>query len=132
MTEVVIITIIVLAIIMVFFVIYKLKSTKLPDAIQQKIQKSWQHIKQLQKHEEAILEADKLLDYVMSKRGYSGNLGNKLKNSGSLFSDLNNVWYAHKLRNQIAHELHHKISENEYNKAMRAFEKALRDLGCNI
>lgn len=56
----------------------------------------------------AVMEADKLLDYVLkSKRIKGDTLGERLKNAKHLFktSSYNRVWEAHKLRNRLAHEM---------------------------
>ncbi len=80
----------------------------------------------------AILDADKLLDLVLKKKGYRGSLGEKLKKSGKLFSDLNGVWSAHKVRNKIAHELNFEVSEKESKRVLSQFARALRDLGLKV
>lgn len=72
----------------------------------------WEHIEELAGSEnpsawrEAIIEADILLDELLTKRGYVGaTVGERLKNvERSDFSTLNDAWEAHKIRNQIAHE----------------------------
>lgn len=53
----------------------------------------------------AIIEADIMLDKVLSDRGYTGGtLGEKLKLANPLqFRSLNSAWEAHKVRNAIAH-----------------------------
>lgn len=54
----------------------------------------------------AIIEADVLLDEVVTKMGYRGDtLGEKLKQvvRGDM-ATLDNAWEAHKIRNQVAHE----------------------------
>lgn len=79
----------------------------------------------------AILDADKLLDYALSKKGFQGNLGDKLKLAGGLFSNLDGLWRAHKLRNKIAHELT-EFSPDEARSALNNFKKALNDLGANL
>lgn len=80
---------------------------------------------------EAILDADKLLDYALSRQGFEGTVADKLKKSGYRFSDLNGLWRAHKLRNQIAHELGDTDKE-EAKKALAQFKKALNDLGAKL
>ncbi|MDD4351772.1 MAG: hypothetical protein PHU71_02205 [Candidatus Gracilibacteria bacterium] len=75
-----------------------------------------------------VLEADKLLDHALSKLGKSGNLGDKLKKHSSLFSDLNGLWSAHKLRNRIAHELDYEPAAQEGKRALQQFKRALKDL----
>lgn len=80
---------------------------------------------------QAILDADKLLDYALSKKGFQGNLGQKLKVAEDFFSDLNGIWRAHKLRNRVAHELA-EISLQEAKFALKSFQRALNDLGVNL
>lgn len=82
-------------------------------------------------HKHAILDADKLLDYALSKHGFQGNLGEKLKLAGPRFSDLNGVWSAHKLRNRIAHELM-DVDKNDAKRALKQFKRALNDLGAQL
>lgn len=69
----------------------------------------WEHITKLMEGEnpsgwkEAIVEADILLDDVLTRQGYEGNsMSDKLKNAE--FSTLEDAWEAHKVRNQIAHQ----------------------------
>ncbi len=54
----------------------------------------------------AILEADIMLDEVVTKIGYQGQtLGEKLKQATrGDFKSIDDAWEAHKIRNQIAHE----------------------------
>ncbi len=54
----------------------------------------------------AVLEADILLDEMMSKMGYRGtSLGEKLKSvERSDFASIDKAWEAHKVRNRIAHQ----------------------------
>jgi len=80
----------------------------------------------------SVLEADKLLDHALTLKGYSGTLGEKLKKANAVFSSINDVWRAHKLRNRIAHELNIHISQGEANQALSYFKKALQDLGIII
>jgi hypothetical protein len=83
-----------------------------------------------------ILEADKLLDFALGKflgqKYFKVSLGEKLKMKGGIFSDLNGVWFAHKLRNKIAHELDFHVSMAEFKRALSAFRKAFIDLGVKI
>jgi len=76
----------------------------------------------------AIMDADKILDYVLTRHGFSGSLGEKLKLSAHKFSDLNGLWNAHKLRNKLAHEFE-EADEKEVKRALKQFKKAFKDLG---
>lgn len=122
----------IIAFLLVVYVVYQSSKRGFSTSVQKKIQGSWGQISSMQDFNHAILEADKLLDFVLLKKGYTGSLGNKLKAGGKLFSDLNGIWSAHKLRNTIAHELHHKVNEREYSRAIKSFLRGLRDLGCEI
>jgi hypothetical protein len=53
----------------------------------------------------AIIEADVILDEMMSKMGYHGkDLGERLKSvEPSDFTTIEQAWEAHKIRNRIAH-----------------------------
>lgn len=80
---------------------------------------------------QAVLDADKLLDYTLNQHGFKGSLGEKLKKAAARFSNLNNVWFAHKLRNRLAHEMGQpKIAEAK--RALSYFKQALNDLGAGL
>jgi hypothetical protein len=78
----------------------------------------------------AILNADKLLDRALKDIGAPGDtMGDRLKVSSSRFSDINQVWTVHKLRNRIAHETDIKINLIVAKKAMYTYKKSLKELG---
>ena len=81
----------------------------------------------------ALIEADKLLDYVMIARGFAGeDMGGRLKLNGQKFSDLNGVWSAHKLRNQYAHDVHIDVVPREVERAIAQLGQGIRDLGVPV
>ena len=78
----------------------------------------------------AIINADKLLDQALRERGLPGEtMGDRMKNAKSLFSNNNNIWNAHKLRNRIAHENTAKLNPIVMHRAMSAYKAALKDVG---
>lgn len=78
----------------------------------------------------SVIEADKLLDKAMMEMGIPGKtMGERLKHSGDRFSELNKVWYAHKLRNQIAHERGFSLQYTQARHALANYRQALKDLG---
>ncbi len=89
----------------------------------------WTKIRHQQDGKHALMDADKLLNVVLRKRGYAGGVGEQLKKAGKLFTSTDDVWNAHKLRNRIAHELGVHLSPADRDRALRSFEKALKDLG---
>ena len=79
----------------------------------------------------AVVEADKLLDKALRELQIPGStMGERMKRCGKeRFSHLNDVWYAHKLRNQIAHEPGFTLSFSEARRALTIYRQALKDLG---
>ena len=78
----------------------------------------------------SVVEADKLLDKALNEMGVPGKtMGERLKKSSNKFSELNAVWYAHKLRNQIAHEPGFTLDYKQAKYALGTFRQALKDLG---
>ena len=107
------------------------------DISKKHAQESWQKI---QEHfyrggesdlKVAILEADKLLNDALREAGVMGiQLGDRLKkaNVGQV-PNLNELWQAHKLRNQIAHEPNFKLKRDLAERALDIYETALKNLG---
>ena len=81
---------------------------------------------------QAVIESDKLFDYVLRKKGYSGTLAEKLQKAEKLFTNCDEVWSAHKLRNKIVHEVGFEPSEKQMELILAAFANAFRDLGVNV
>ena len=78
----------------------------------------------------AVIEADKLLDRALMELGIPGKtMGERLKASSGRFSQLNSVWYAHKQRNQIAHEQDFNLEYSQAKHALASFRQALKYLG---
>ncbi len=78
----------------------------------------------------AIIEADKLVDDALAKAGYSGDtFGDRLSNiqPGTLLS-LDGIWWAHKIRNRLAHEVDYFLRYTEARQAIGYFEAALSEL----
>lgn len=82
-----------------------------PEA-KREIHSRWEHIEKLaggsspSEWKEAIIEADIMLDDVLTKQGYTGvGVGEKLKQVDQVsYPSIQDAWDAHKVRNQIAHE----------------------------
>ena len=76
----------------------------------------------------AIIEADNILDAVVTRLGYSGDtVGEKLKNiEESEFATLNDAWEAHKVRNEIAHE-NIDISREDAIRVIMLYERVFRE-----
>lgn len=78
----------------------------------------------------SVIEADKLLDKAMIEMGIPGKtMGDRLKKSGTRFSDVDKLWKAHKLRNALAHEADLEITYKQAATAVLIYKQALKDLG---
>lgn len=78
----------------------------------------------------AVIEADKLVDDSLAKAGYAGaTFGDRLSNiePGMLLS-LDGIWWAHKVRNRLAHEVDYFLRYTEARQAVGYFEAALAEL----
>jgi len=129
--------IIILAVVLIIIlVIAYLVKRRPPEEIDiQKIKKKWQEIEELIKKDNeamwrvAIIEADKLLDFVLKGLVMPGQtMGERLKVACAKHERLRQVWWAHKLRNNIVHEHDYKLRRGEARKAIRSFERALKTL----
>ncbi len=74
---------------------------------------------------QAILEADMILDELLSKMGYRGeSVGEKLKRvEPGDFKTLQDAWEAHKVRNRIAHEVGFTLNKIEAQEAYHLYKK---------
>jgi hypothetical protein len=77
----------------------------------------------------AVIEADKLLDEALKRRGYGGEtMGERMKQAGAALGNQDDVWQAHRLRNRLVHE-QTKLSKPQAARALSAFKKSLKHLG---
>lgn len=78
----------------------------------------------------AILSADKLLDQALRDRRFKGQtMGERMKSAGKVWKNANHVWSAHKVRNQLAHEVNANVTYDIALRSLSAFKQALKDLG---
>ncbi|MEX0918521.1 MAG: hypothetical protein WDZ85_00935 [Candidatus Paceibacterota bacterium] len=77
----------------------------------------------------AIIEADVMLDKLVSRMGYPGNnLGERLKTiEPSDFLTLQDAWEAHKARNAIAHEASYQLSHHEARRVIGLFKRVFEE-----
>jgi len=96
----------------------------------------WQHITSLMESgepsawREAIIEADIMLDDMLTRQGYTGEgVGEKLMQAeGADFNTLQNACEAHKVRNQIAHQgSSFDLSETFARRTIAHFEAVFRE-----
>jgi hypothetical protein len=75
-----------------------------------------------------IIEADTMLDNVLTERGYMGaDLGEKLR--GLNFHSIQLAWDAHKVRNRIAHEgSNYRLTEREARRVFAMYEAVFKEM----
>lgn len=117
-------------VIVVWIILNRRKKNGFHSANLQYLLQNWSRIEAIVKVDpkHAVLDADKLLDFALRKKGFEGTVGDKLKKAAVFFSDKNGIWTAHKLRNRIAHEIF-ELNVDEAKSALRSFKRALIDLG---
>jgi len=99
--------------------------------------KKWEQAKQRLKKEWeaewklAIIEADKLLDDLLQRMGYTGgSLGERLDQLDTeIMPNIEEVWTAHKIRNGIVHDPNYALDLKRAKNLMRIYEEAFNYLG---
>lgn len=100
---------------------YQTKWLEIENSIAKNNAASWQL---------AIMNADKLLDMALRDRRFKGQtMGERMKSAAKIWKNANHVWAAHKIRNQLAHEVNVQISYDTTLRSLSAFKQALKDLG---
>jgi len=106
------------------------------DLDKEGIKKRWQEIEAMlgqpgeMNYKLAVMEADKLLDFVLKSMSMSGNdMGQRIRFASFRFRGLRKVWWAHLLRNQLVHEATFSLDHGTAKRAIKTFEHALRELG---
>ncbi len=78
----------------------------------------------------AVINADKLLDAALKRRGFKGEtMGERLISAKTSLRKRNAVWEAHKLRNRLVHDEKVRLDRKRVKSALKGFESALKDLG---
>lgn len=81
----------------------------------------------------AIIEAEAFLNEIFEEIGFEGeNFGHKLKQiKTSEFSNamIEDIWQAHKIRNNVVHDPNYKLSFEQAKTTLLIYEKVLNDLG---
>ena len=83
------------------------------------------------RYKQAVIEADSLVDFALRESGYGGEtMGERLRSvPNGVFKNTNAVWSAHKVRNQLVHEIDKELLAAEAKQMVKNFEQALHDLG---
>lgn len=108
------------------------------EAEEERDHNRWDHVRELieSPHEsdwrQAIIEADIMLDDLLSQLGYPGqSVGEKLKAvNPERFQTIRNAWDGHMIRNRIAHEgAAFKLEEHQAHRTIALYETVMREHG---
>lgn len=100
----------------------------------QRVKEIWKQIQQtgsqgIMGAKLAVMEADKLLDGVLKSMMMPGDtMAERIKAAQYKYRGLEKVWWAHKLRNQLAHDSSSEITHRQAATALKDFEAALKTL----
>lgn len=81
---------------------------------------------------QAVVAADRLLDHALKSKGYHGDtMGERLKMAANDLSPAvyDAAWQAHKLRNQLVHDVNGEVMSWQAKEAIGQYEQVLRELG---
>lgn len=78
----------------------------------------------------AVTQADKLLDAALKKRKLKGKtMGERLVSAQRLFTDNDDIWFAHNLAKKIVAGSNANLRESDVKDALMGFRQALKDIG---
>jgi len=112
------------------------ESVAVPGLPKKALNKKWQSVlDKLERDDEnshklAVIEADKIFDDILKRIGYQGeDMGERLKQlTPAQTANLDEIWQAHKLRNQIVHEPDSRLTHAQAQRAVEIYQRALEDL----
>lgn len=115
----------IILIVIVSLILKKTKSTN--------YELKWKEIQKLLSHKstwnEAVIDADKLLDEVLKKNRFKGKtMGERLVAAQHHITANDMVWFSHKLRNKIIYESL-EVTKVDTKRCLLGFWRALKDLG---
>lgn len=78
----------------------------------------------------AVIEADKFMDDLFKQIGFKGkDMGERMKQiNPSQISNINEIWQAHKVRNNLVHDPNFKITYGDAEFVVKTYEKTLKEL----
>ncbi|MDP1710503.1 MAG: hypothetical protein Q8L46_00980 [candidate division WWE3 bacterium] len=106
----------------------------------QKIAEDWVRVEELlatgrpSALKEAVIVADKLLDYALTQISFGETMGERLKNADRAFPrDIyQGLWDAHKMRNALVHEANFDLPVLIAQEVLGKFKKGFQVLGVRI
>lgn len=112
----------------------------LSSADEEQTRISWQKVEELlslgkpSQLKQAVIEADKIVDYILTRLVTGTGLGDRLKAARDLFNRdvYNSLWEAHKVRNALVHESSYEPPYYVCKEAVNKFKEAILSLNIRI
>ncbi len=120
---------------------YRYSKLSLNSADVRKIQEEWARIEELVKIgqpsqlRQAVIKADNLLDFALSRLTTGTTVGERLKNARVYFRDYTvyqGLWEAHKVRNALVHEADYEPTHAVTKEAVAKIKRGLESLGVKL
>lgn len=79
----------------------------------------------------SVIESDKFIDDIIKRIGFKGkDMADRLKQiNANQVSNIEDVWRAHKIRNNLVHDPYFKLSQSDSDFVIKVYENTLKDLG---
>lgn len=119
---------VVLAIVVLIGVVLKTRKRGMSVGSKAKVEKALQQAMHQQDPVRRVWAMDTVLDLALGELGFGGSLGDKLKKAGPRIPNIQAVWEAHKLRNQLAHEHDASVNTAQLDRAVRILEHTIKTL----
>jgi len=120
---------------------YQYRHLSLGSSDIRKIQNEWARIEELVKIgqpsqlRQAVIKADNILDFALSRLTTGTTMGERLKNARSYFKDYaayQSLWEAHKVRNALVHEVDYEPTHLVVKEAVGKIKRGLQTLGAKL
>ena len=120
---------------------YQYRRLSLSSADTGKIQDEWARIEELVKIgqpsqlRQAVIKADNILDFALSRLTTGTTMGERLKNARPYFKDYaayQSLWEAHKVRNALVHEADYEPTHIVTKEAVVKIKRGLEVLGAKL
>lgn len=129
-SSLILIIIVILILLLFVYILSKFKKPKLNKAHYSKSLDAIARLLNSANYQLVVMESDKLLDSALKDLGIRGStMGQRLKNCNNPNLNLNDAWWAHKLRNRVAHEVGYNVSESSAVRVFKILKATLKKLG---
>jgi len=120
---------------------YQYRHLSLGSSDIRKIQNEWARIEELvqigqpSQLRQAVIKADNILDFALSRLTTGTTMGERLKNAQMCFKEsavYQALWEAHKVRNALVHEADYEPTHAVTKEAIAKIKQGLKTLGAGL